>query len=176
MTVRTRTLAILGVVVAAFACSAVPAFGQVECASCRPWWHTTIGSIPAVIHPGSAKSEVQEVTASPEVVVSLTINQEHVSVGTFASEPYFKEYEEIFGFPVFPELNATNVQGALEGVYGAGTVEVIAKGSGGTAPLEVRSVGGDVDRVVPELEARATQGSAKVKALVYGHPDGEVVV
>ena len=176
MTVRTRMLAILGVAVAVVACSAVPALAEVECASCRPWWNTTVGSIPAAIQPGSAKSEVQELTTSPEAVVTLTVDEGNVTVGTFATEPYFKEYKEIFGFEVYPELNAANVQSASEGVYGAGNVEVVARGPGGAPPLEVRSIRGGADRLVPELEAKAGAGSADVKVPVYGQPDGEVVV
>ena len=45
--------------------SAAPAFAaEAECEGCAPWWHLTSESRPAVIQPGSAKDEVQEVTIS----------------------------------------------------------------------------------------------------------------
>jgi hypothetical protein len=95
-----------------------------------------------------------------------------VGVGFFANEPY----APIFGAPA---PTARNVQSALEGVYGAGNVEVVGS-EAGTAPLAltVKSIGKDADRKVEPVEVNFGVGIGTGGATVAAEarPDGQIYV
>jgi hypothetical protein len=152
------------VVVALTAVAGAPqAFAQ------SPWWHLTSGTAPANLSSGHAKNEVQELTTSPEVLFELEVDG--VFVGIFATEPY------TFGF--FPEASAANVQAALEGVYGAGDVQVsggVKVPGGPAAPLLITTVNEKGDQRVMPIQLRADIGTGEAKVVTEGQPDGYVVV
>lgn len=140
---------------------AAPAFAQV------PWWHLNSGSRPSSIQPGTAKNEVQDVTVS-------------ATGGSF----YLIE-EAKFEFHAFKwDATSQEVQEGLEGIYGAGNVEVA--GGPQSKPGEeawtyaVTFVGGLAYRpVAPMLTFSALSGGkaeATVKQATVGAPDGKLVV
>ncbi len=133
----------------------------------RPWFHLESVSRPGNLQPGLAKSDVQQITTAPEVEFELSVEHQSifVSLGTFATEPL----AAADGVPV---ATAANVQKALEGVYGAGDVEVSGTGAGQTPPLTVTVA----DRDVPEFRAVALEGSAQVNVVAEGRADGYLAV
>jgi hypothetical protein len=163
-------------IAAAALCALVILAGAPVASAQSPWWHLSLGSRPAPIQPGSARNQVQEIVTSPEVAFSLTVSdgQETKEVGPFTTEPFFKEFGEIF-----PEPTAANVQAALEGVYGAGNV-IVTGGPAGAAPLVVQIVGEKADMSVPRINATALLGLpgefAEAKLVVGGRPDGQLVI
>ncbi len=62
MAVKTRMLTILGALLAVLALAAPPAFaeqGELECgAGCRPWWHLSFQSLPAIL-PAGGEGEIR---------------------------------------------------------------------------------------------------------------------
>jgi hypothetical protein len=108
---------------------------SVASAAPSPWWEVVTGSRPTNLW--TPQNQVQEINAPSGSPFFLSVG------GTPAGA---------FNFPpVFPEATAANVQTALEGVYGAGDVEVTG-GPGGTAPLIVTSIGDDAGKIVPMVE------------------------
>jgi hypothetical protein len=99
-----------------------------------PWWQILTGSRPTNLW--EPQNEVQEIVA-PSEPFALGVG------GSFAG-----------GFnlpPTFPEGTAANVQAALEGVYGAGNVEVTG-GPAGTAPLIVTFIGDAAGKHMAPIE------------------------
>jgi hypothetical protein len=137
------------------------------------WWQLDSVSAPANLHGGAGKSEVQEITFSPEVVFELRVGSKtnSQSLGFFVTEPYYA----LFG-GALPEPTAANVQAALESAYGAGSVSVTGSGPGGGPPLVVRSIGEDENRSVPPVQANSQVGSSSATVLTAGHSDGQLVV
>ena len=132
-----------------------------------PWWHLNLGSAPASIQPGTAKNEVQEITAEPGTAFELKVGGS--SIGLFESEPY--PYSG-----AFTQVTAANVQTALESIYGPDNV-VVTGGPGGSAPLTVTSVGDDTSRPVAPVEVGISLGgNVEAKALTQGSADGQIVV
>jgi hypothetical protein len=120
-------------------------FGSVASAEAAPspWWQVLTGSHPTNLW--EPQSEVQEVEA-PSTPFVLTVG------GNFAG---------LFNLPpTFPEGTAENIQTALEGAYGPGSVEVTGGPAGG-APFIVTSIGEDAGKAVPPIGIGPT-GSAKV--------------
>jgi hypothetical protein len=137
----------------------------------KPWWHLTVSSRPSSIKAGVARSEVQEITTTPEnkiFLLRLKINEELVTVGFFESAPY--------PFGIFPHATAANVQAALESpaAYGPGNVVVTGQGPEGLPPLVVTMVNGEANRPVPPLEIASP--SAEAKVLTPGRADGQIVL
>ncbi len=141
-----------------------------------PWWHLNSGSRPAYLHSGVATDEVQELK------VSATTGDVLVEgAGRFAGK-----------FAVFP-YNAEPgvVQAALEGLYGAGNLEVSGgpvdatesdyvvrfKGELGGQPVPPMQTEG-ISRLAcdfnPSYECLA--GEANTIRVVVGRADGEIVV
>jgi hypothetical protein len=170
--------ALKGLIVSAAVCALVILAGAPVASAQSPWWHLSLGSRPAPVQPGSARDQVQEIVTSPEVAFRLTVNGQNVELngneGIFVTEPFFKEFGELF-----PEATAANVQVALEGVYGAGNV-IVTGGPAGAAPLVVRIVGEKADTSVPRINATALLGLpgefAEAKLVVGGRPDGQLVI
>jgi hypothetical protein len=142
----------------------------------------TSGSQPTHIQPGAAKNEVQEVTVTATGGDVLWV------------EPEAFEKGEKIKFAVFP-FNATPevVQSALEGLYGAGNVEV-SGGPGGEKPylvtfkgalsgapvqpmlVEFAALACAVEPADPCLVDGSAEGSVAVSEKVKGQPDGRIVV
>jgi hypothetical protein len=140
-----------------------------------PWWRLTSGARPTHIQPGLARGEVQEVTIS--------------ATGGLAF--LFGPNEGV----ALVNWNATSLemQESLEGMYGAGNVEVTG-GPGdetGSKPYVIRFVGELSDQPVAPLKVNpatffflscegATGPNCKGETIVtektQGRPDGEVVV
>ena len=157
MTIKTRMLIALGALLGALACSAAPAFAE----TLSPWFHVTSLSRPGNLQPGLGRSQVDEITTSPEVVFEVTAEKSGgaSNVGTFATEPYFKTFHE-----QIPEATAENVQKALEKIYG----DVVVSGTGPdhTPPLTVTVA----DRPI-HLRITALAGTAQVNVLSVGRAD-----
>ena len=82
------------------------------------WWHVVLGSRPSFVEPGVARVERQEVVVS-------------AARGDFSfedSESHVSDEEA----PIPFNASAVQVQEALEGLYGAGNVEVV-EGEGNVA-------------------------------------------
>jgi hypothetical protein len=140
-----------------------------------PWWHLTSGARPAVLVPGSARDEVQEIVASPGEFVGLKGTVFEVTVGGKSVGKFCAG--EVCAGSGLPEPTAVNIQAVLEGeeFYGASNV-VVTGGPGGTGPLVVTSVNKQADRSVPELVVSAVVGTAVAKVVTYGRTDGQIVL
>lgn len=138
--------------------------GWASGAGLSPWFR--VGAVSRPGNLGGKRSEVQEITSSPEVVFSMQVGE--TPVGFFATEPFFA----LFG-GALPEPTAANIQAALEGVYGAGNV-VVSGGPAGSAPLIIESVGADADRAVEAVKVNEAVGKVSAKVLSEGRPDGYV--
>ena len=99
------SLLVLAATLGTFAAAPAPASAE-ACASCKPWWHLTSSVLPAKLQPGAGHDEAQAlkvVATSGDVVVEGP--GEHL-----ASFPWNATSEE--------------VQGVLEGLFGAHNVQV----------------------------------------------------
>jgi hypothetical protein len=138
-----------------------------------PWWHLDSGSRPASLQPGSGRDEVQELKVRATGGEVLLF--EPVSSG-FAVFPYDAKHEV--------------VQTALEGIYGAGSVEV-SGGPGdatGSNPYVVTFKGARGSQRVPLMNTESSgqactvgageclKGEASATEVTVGKPDGELVV
>jgi hypothetical protein len=136
----------------------------------------TSGSQPTHLQPGVAKNEVQELTVTATGGDVLWVEPEAFEKGEIK-------------FAVFP-FNATHevVQSALEGLYGAGNVEV-SGGPGGVNPYLVTfkgALGGAPVQPMPaefatfacvvEPADPCLEGSVEVSEKVVAQPDGRIVV
>ena len=140
-----------------------------------PWWHVTSGSRPSQlqtdVHSGLARDEVQKIT------VSATAGT--VTVLEPASVAEVEEGEGKLKEASFP-YNATHqvAQAALEGIYGAGNVEVTG-GPGdatGSTPYVVTFKGELADQPLELMNTQLSMltGSASVSESTAGRADGEV--
>ncbi len=112
----------------------------------RPWWQVLTGSRPTNLW--EPQSQIQEIKAPTSAFI---VGVEGNAIGGFN--------------PPFAEATAANLQATLEGVYGAGNVEVTG-GPGGTAPLIVTWIGDDAGKAVAPVEILV--GEAKEKVLQSG--------
>jgi hypothetical protein len=159
---------ILGMAVAA---SLVGAVGVVSAHAASPWWHLSSASRPTYLQPGQRKNEVQLVT------VSATGGE------FFLIEPLSRATEETKFVRLAFDATASEVQVGLEGLYGAGNVEV-AKGQGNAAgddPYEVIFKGMLADRPVETMETlggllEGGRAESTVGEVVKGHADGQILV
>lgn len=129
MPTRNRFLAVLSGAVLALLLVLLPASAS---AAPSPWWQILTGSRPTNLW--TPQNQVQEIDASTSIF-ALNVN------GSFL----------LFNGP-FPAGTAANVQSALDGVYGAGNVEVTG-GPSGSAPLIVTWVGDRAGRYIPPFQA-----------------------
>jgi hypothetical protein len=123
-------LALLGVLLALLVVSATPAFAD------SPWWQLSSGAAPTHLAP--AKNEVQDLTVS-------------ATGGVFVLIDPATEALELFGWDATHE----EVQVGLEGLYGAGNVEVNG-GPGdetGSKPYEIKFTGALADQPVEGIQA-----------------------
>ena len=165
-------------IVVTLLCSLSLLVSTASASAASPWWHLTSGSRPGHLHAGAARSEVQEISVAPVEVepgfelAAFELKVGGVGVGFFANEPY----APIFGVPA---PTRKNVQSALEGVYGAGNVEVVGS-EAGTAPLAliVKSIGKDADRKVEPVEVNfgVGIGTGGAHVLTTARPDGQIYV
>ena len=139
-----------------------------------PWWHVTAEPVPTYLHAGVARNEVQE----------LKVNATGGDVLWIESLTTFKELHAVFPY------NATHeeVQAALEGFYGAGSVEVTGGPVGKPAvvtELEPYVITFKGRRVSPPLSffgsagccgGVSLEGAASVIEVAQGRPDGEIMV
>jgi hypothetical protein len=142
-----RRLALL-TALASFACLLVAGPAAAE----SPWWHLTSGARPTHLNPGTARNEVYR----------LTVQATEGSY--FLEEPTAEEFAKL---PF--DATAAEIQTALEGLYGAGNVEVTETGP---ATFEITFVGTRADQPV-EL---ATFGEVTLTELAKGRPDGLIYV
>jgi hypothetical protein len=152
------------------------AAGTGQAFAAMPWWQLDSLSAPANLHSGVAQDEVQEIKVSATGGQVLVIEQTS-----------FEEEEKGTGETKFAffEYNASHeeVQTALEGIYGAGNVEV-SGGPGdatGSKPYVVRFVGELADEPVrlmnTELSALVgLEGTAVTSRATAGRVDGQLVV
>jgi hypothetical protein len=177
MRVRSQKSSAMGVVavavmLAAVLVSAPAAFAQ------SGWWHLSSGTRPGYIKPGSAHDQVQELVTAPGAILGVptTAFELYVGdeeVGLFLSEPEAKALG-------IPAATAANIQQALEHFYGQGNVAVTGGEAGGQpgslTPLVVTNIGAKADLPAEKLQAYDVtgEGSALVKLLDEGKPDGEI--
>jgi hypothetical protein len=138
------------------------------------WWHVTSGTRPAYLDPGSERSEVQDVNVS-------------ATGGDFVlgrlSEYQFShhELENAEGEPLYVELpyDATHqqVQASLEGLYGAGNVQV----TGGGDPYQITFTGAFMDQPIELVNTAVTPktplvGTIHATQVSEGKPAGEIYI
>jgi hypothetical protein len=154
--------------------------GAASASTAEPWWHMSVSSRPSSIIAGTARSEVQEITAEPATsgeyagYALFELEVEGVVVGLFWNQaepgPYGLE-----------PASAANIRKALEGAYGAGKVEVEG-GPAGTAPVIVRSINEDVDKTVSPIvfknffDSHGEYGTGEAEVTTQGRPDGTIVL
>jgi hypothetical protein len=136
----------------------------------QPWWHVNIDTAPAVVQPGQAADEVQEVTVS-------------ATSGTFL----LRGEGPVGGERVFAwDAPHQEVQQGLEEIYGPGNVEV-PTGQGdetGSDPYRIVWKGALADETVGKMSQKQAAGEALVggrkEALVReatkGRSDATLVV
>ena len=132
-----------------------------------PWWHVAIGSRPSTIVPGSAQNDVQVVTATGTSGQFVLSSEEHI--GSTLNVAY--------------NATAAVVQSELEGLYGAGSVQV-SEGTEDTSNLHAWTVtftGPLADQPIRKLssESGTLAGAGRGVSVVVqtaGKPDGQVVL
>ena len=146
--------------------AASPAFAEARCETCTPWWHLNVDSAPAVLQPGQAKDEVQEVTVS-------------ATGGTFE----LRTETPTFATHTFA-WNATHqqLQEGLEEMFGAGNVEV-PDGQGnetGSEPYKVVFKGEFADRALERMPISSSltggRNEATVTEPVEGRSDATLIL
>jgi hypothetical protein len=165
-------IALLG----ALAFAATPASAATE--TLQPWWHLRTSTRPSNIQPGTATDDVQQVTLVPGV-------QEYELTASAAGliGRYFREKPSTSGgwhVVLARTASAAEIEAALEGeyLYGPGDVEVTNRQeSGGAVSYDVRFLGKLADLPVQPIQVPVSEEqSVRVKQLVLGRPDGEIVV
>jgi hypothetical protein len=164
----------LGVVVSA-------ASAEGECVSCRAWWHLTSNARPTNLHATDARvNEVQEITVKATGGNVLVLEQEGAN-----ELEHGKELSQVPHAEFVFDATPAEAQTALEGLYGAGNVEVSA-GAGGAGTYRVtfrgalaggslkggRLMNTELSFIAsPELE-----GEAVTRQVVEGKADATIVV
>ncbi len=166
-------LGVSAVVLLAVSWGAPAAFAQ------SPWWHLDSGFRPASLQPGLGRDEVQELKVSATGGEVFMVEPVSLSKGVLKSA--------VFPYGAKPEV----VQTALEGIYGAGNVEV-SGGPGdatGSNPYVVTFKGALGSQRVPLMNTEFSgspgcllfpheclEGEATSTETTAGKPDGEIVV
>jgi hypothetical protein len=154
----------------------VLAFSASPASANEPWWHLTAQTRPSVIRPRADREEVQELklnASGGEVLWGLG----EFNPGEFVMFPYNATHEE--------------VQTALEGLYGVGSVEI----TGGPSvkvpgqivtelePYVIKFLGGEVTPPYSgylsgagALGGESLQGNATLTELTQGRPDGQIAI
>jgi hypothetical protein len=169
-TLRGGLAGVLGCVVFGFllVVGVAPAFAN------SGWWHMSAQTRPTVLREGSGRDEVQTLTVSADGGEFLLLH---------------------FGVPsgaVKFDATDAELRGALEGIYGPGTIEVTGgPGSlGGASPYRVTFVGGLAERQVEPIEVDrkpaggvglTCEGSpcpedVSVREVEQSRPDGQIVI
>jgi hypothetical protein len=171
--VNCRVIVSVCVALGALGVGASSAFAAPACSSCRAWWHLTAQTRPTVLQEGVGHDEVRELTVSANGGEFALFNH-----GLLSAMVKFDASDE--------ELAV-----ALEGIYGAGNVEV----SGGpgnlagsdpyrvtfvkdlrdqqAAPMEVLGFVGGVELT---CNGSPCPGNVSVHEVQIGRPDGQIVV
>jgi hypothetical protein len=147
-----------------------------------PCWHLTSGSRPAYLSASGGKAgepEVQEITVplaelngKPEqggFVLTVGSGEAAQRLGEFSTEPLAKEEE-------FQTLEASVLQTALEGPYGAGNVQVSEKAEAGLLAFRVVTSEATAQAIVV---SKTFGGEPVAKVVTPGAkevPDGEIYV
>ncbi len=118
-----------------------------------PWWHLSTSSRPSYLAPGKARDEVQRIKAG---------RIESAGVGLFGGAAGTRDKEQSAQVGGDPE----EAQKALEGLYGAGNVEVT-----GAPPFEEYEV-----KFVGELADQPVGLMGGATRVLAGRPDGEIFV
>jgi hypothetical protein len=165
-------LALLGVL----AFSATPALAETE--TLQPWWHLRTSTRPSNIQPGAATDDVQQVTLVPGVEeYELTVSPSGL-VGRYPNEkPHAGGGWHV---TLARTASAAEIEAGLEGeyLYGPGDVEVTNRQEvNGAVSYDVRFVGKLTDLPVQPIQVPISEEqTVRVKQLVLGRPDGEIVV
>jgi hypothetical protein len=194
-TAHTRRPLLHGLLAAVFLCSLAslsPLASPAQAES--PWWHLASGSRPAYIHAGVGKPGKPGIPAEPEVqklVIPMVEFEEPESAdvllkvgattlvqnGFCTPEPL---NEEFCGGVL---LNASNVQSALEGPYGAGKVHVSESRSAESIQLTIETDPGVEPLKAEEFLGLTGPPTVEVtnpgKAEIPGTPpvpDGEIYI
>jgi hypothetical protein len=163
------------VVFGLFVFSAGPACAE----SLSPWFRVGSEVRPGFVQPGAGKSEVQDLTVTGSPGESFVL-----SSASAAEVAKMKETGEFEQFVVLEVGVAPGViQTALEGLYGAGNVEVTG-GAGaqlGLEPYKVSFKEALADRGVGVLNTELSEvlgfkGTVGVSEVQAGRPDGEIAV
>jgi hypothetical protein len=160
----------LGAIVVSLAAICVTAAPQAASAA-TAWWHLQSAARPTYLHPGSAKDEVQEmvVTATGgNVTVIEPVSLEEAEIGTGSLKLAMFAYN----------APSSQVQVALEEIYGAGNLQV-SGGPGGPYTVTFRGAlaGQKLKPVnVEYAPGFGLEGEATVEEVAAGEPDGELVV
>jgi hypothetical protein len=171
--VKRSMLGVSAVLLLAALAAATPAFAVVKCEVCKPWWRVSVDTAPAILQPGQATDEVQEVTVS-------------ATGGTFeliTSTPSFATHTFAW------DATHQEVQEGLEEMFGKGNVEV-PSGQGneaGSEPYKVILKGAFADRAIGLLNSgsgipyvsRELAGGRKevtVKEAVEGRSDATLIL
>jgi hypothetical protein len=146
-----------------------------------PWWHLLSLSRPTVIQPGTATSEVQELhvdATAGDVLVAEPVRVQEVIHG----ERSISELIDV----TFPyNATSTEVQAALEGLYGAGSVQVTGGPQGLVGETEwaytLTFRGALAGQPVPVYNTElgglsGLRGTATISQTSEGKPDGTIVV
>jgi phosphodiesterase/alkaline phosphatase D-like protein len=157
----------------------------------KPWWHLRTEPEPTYFHGGLAKNEVQEIEATPgetEILghklegAAFQISVNGRSLGTFATEPGAKEWNE-FGILVDhagPVTAATkqSIQAALEasGAYASGAVNLQEKAGVLPGSVVFTVTSRDPASISVAPAPLVSFGEAHATVVTKGRPDGELLV
>jgi hypothetical protein len=171
MTKQPKSISLRSVagVVAASTAMLAGLIGASPALALSPWWHLNAGVEPAILQPGQASTEVQELTVS-------ATEGEFVLIEPIASnrgELINSEGQPEFAFFSF-DAPASVVQEGLEGIYGAGNVQVSGGPSAeaGVKPYEIAFTGKLADQSLLPIQAEGA--GATIKLTSRGRSDGRL--
>jgi hypothetical protein len=126
----------------------------------EPWWHLSMGARPSLLHAPS--DEVQEVqtSANGNGFLFVKLEVEGVPVACLVNSASVASCGGV-GLPA--DRTAAQLRASLEGVYGAGRVQV-SGGPAGGAPFVVTADGREVAPLTPVV----VEGSGSVKEISSG--------
>ncbi|HTA98202.1 MAG TPA: hypothetical protein VK730_11240 [Solirubrobacteraceae bacterium] len=101
---RTPLVAALAAAMLACAAGAVPAFAEVPCASCKPWWHLNVDAAPTSLDASTGKDGVEQLTINATKGDVLIANEENL-YGTLTAVAYnisAEKLQEVLQTRLFP--------------------------------------------------------------------------